>query len=127
LSVPLTITQYLTTPSTIYKYITRYKTSEYLIVSKLATAVNVDYYDDSGSLVTSISYPTQLLISVETVFQGVYVSPQSPSTTVESAFQNTYVSLISPFTGPASGPRQLRPRQYMPRPVIQPTPVTLPA
>lgn len=127
MSIPLTITRYLATPSTIYSYVTRYKTSEYLIASRLATAVNVDYYDDSGSLVTSISYPTQLLISVETVFQGVYVSPQPPFTTVESAFQNTYASLISPLTGPVSGPRQLRPRQFMPRPVVQPAPVTLPA
>jgi len=109
LSIPLTITRYLTVPSTIYRYVTRYKTSEYLIASRLATAVNVDYYDDSGELVTSISYPTQLLIYVETVLQGVYASPQPPS------------------TGPAPGPMQPRPRQFMPRPVTQPAPVKLPA
>lgn len=109
MSIPLTITRYLAAPSTIYRYVTRYKTSEYLITSRLATAVNVDYYDDSGGLVTSISYPTQLLVSVETVLQGVYVSPQPPS------------------AGPAHGPSQPRPRQFMPRPVTQPAPVVLPA
>jgi hypothetical protein len=114
LSIPLTITRYLTTPSTIYRYATRYRVSEYLIVSRLATAVNVNYYDDSGSLVTSISYPTQIIISVETVFQGVYVSPQPPSAGQPSSTATT------PETG------QVKPRQFKPRPVIQPTPVALP-
>jgi len=64
---------------------TRYIVSKYRVVSKYVTQLDVDYYDDQGSLVTTISYPTRYLKSVETVLVKIetHASPSpegSPAT-----------------------------------------------
>jgi hypothetical protein len=41
--------------------------TKYRVVSKYVTQLDVDYYDDQGSLVTTISYPTRYLKTVDTV------------------------------------------------------------
>jgi hypothetical protein len=64
------LTLYATIHTTIVAPETRFLVARYRIVSEYVTRLDVDYYDDLGSYVTRISYPTRYFKSVNTVFIG---------------------------------------------------------
>jgi len=74
--MPLTLYTTIVRQNTVYR--TKYRVSKFRIVTDLVTALDVEYYDDSGKLVTKITYPTRLVRNIATVLVGVEESESQP-------------------------------------------------
>jgi hypothetical protein len=92
-------TRYTTIYTTIHDYVTRMVVSRYRIVTELATRHLVSYYDDAGSLVTVIAYPTSFVKAVNTVLVGVetrVVATSQPTATSHATQDARYPGSRTP-------------------------------
>ena len=76
--MPLTLYTTIIKQNTVYR--TKYRVSRFRIVTDLVTALDVEYYDDSGKLVTKITYPTRIIRNIATILAGVEETEAPPAT-----------------------------------------------
>jgi len=103
--MPLTLYTTIVRQNTIYR--TKYRVSRFRIVTDIVTALDVEYYDDSGKLVTKLTYPTRIIRNIATVLVGVEETETPPATiarqstaTSRSVGVATYVPLPQRTTAP---------------------------
>ncbi len=86
-------TRYTTIYTTIHDYVTKMVVSRYRVVTELVTRHLVSYYDDAGSLVTVIAYPTSFVKAVNTILVSVetrVVAPSQPTATSQATQETRY-------------------------------------
>jgi len=88
--MPLTLYTTIVRYNTVYR--TKYRVSRFRIVTDLVTALDVEYYDDSGKLVTKITYPTRIIKNITTVLVGVEETETLTQVPATIARQSTAVS-----------------------------------
>jgi len=88
--MPLTLYTTIIKQNTVYR--TKYRVSRFRIVTDLVTALDVEYYDDSGKLVTKITYPTRIIRNIATILAGVEETETLSQVPATIARQTTAVS-----------------------------------